>query len=180
MATVLNMNPSEGKVSNFVSQTRKMLINGKWVEAASGKTFPTYNPATGEVLAQIAEGDREDIDRAVKAARTAFETGRWSAADSLRARPPHLETRRPARRQSRRIRRTRIPRQRQTPHRSPRSRRPPGRRLIPLHGWDGRRRLRGIRFRFRCLMRLGRNSWLTLCGSRWELLGRLFRGIFRC
>jgi phenylacetaldehyde dehydrogenase len=78
MATVLNMNPSEGKVSNFVSQTRKMLINGKWVGAASGKTFPTYNPATGEVLAQIAEGDREDIDRAVKAARTAFETGRWS------------------------------------------------------------------------------------------------------
>jgi phenylacetaldehyde dehydrogenase len=78
MATVLNMNPCEGKVSNFVSQTRKMLINGKWVEAASGKTFDTYNPATGEVLAQVAEGDREDIDRAVKAARTAFETGRWS------------------------------------------------------------------------------------------------------
>jgi phenylacetaldehyde dehydrogenase len=78
MATVLKMNPSEGKVSSFVSQTRKMLINGKWVEAASGKTFPTYNPATGEVLAHIAEGDREDIDRAVKAARTAFETGRWS------------------------------------------------------------------------------------------------------
>jgi len=78
MATVLNINPSESKVSNYVSQKRKMLINGKWVEAASGKTFATYNPATGEVLAQIAEGDREDIDRAVKAARTAFETGRWS------------------------------------------------------------------------------------------------------
>lgn len=78
MATVLKMNPSDGKVSSFVSQTRKMLINGKWVAAASGKTFPTYNPATGEVLAHIAEGDREDIDRAVKAARTAFETGRWS------------------------------------------------------------------------------------------------------
>ncbi len=39
-----------------------MLINGKWVEAASGKTFPTYNPATGEILAHVAEGDREDID----------------------------------------------------------------------------------------------------------------------
>ena len=47
-------------------------------EAASGKTFPTYNPATGEVLARVAEGDREDIDRAVKAARAAFETGPWS------------------------------------------------------------------------------------------------------
>src|SRR5271155_5674501 len=78
MATVLNIAPSEGKVSSFVSQTRKMLINGKWVDAASGKTFATYNPATGEVLARVAEGDREDIDRAVKSARAAFETGRWS------------------------------------------------------------------------------------------------------
>ncbi len=55
-----------------------MLINGKWVDAASGKTFPTYNPATGEVLSNVAEGDREDIDRAVKAARAAFESGPWS------------------------------------------------------------------------------------------------------
>src|ERR1700733_10980990 len=76
MATVLNA-PSESKASSFVSQTRKMLINGKWVGAASGKTFDTYNPATGEVLARIAEGDGEDIDRAVKAARAAFESGRW-------------------------------------------------------------------------------------------------------
>src|SRR5271155_5845779 len=78
MATVLNIAPSEGKVSSFVSQTRKMLINGKWVEAASGKTFASYNPATGEVLAQGAEGDRKEIDRAVKAARAAFRTGPWS------------------------------------------------------------------------------------------------------
>jgi phenylacetaldehyde dehydrogenase len=66
------------KVAEFISKPRKMLINGKWVEAASGKTFPTYNPATGEVLARVAEGDREDIDRAVKAARAAFESGPWS------------------------------------------------------------------------------------------------------
>jgi len=78
MATVLNIAPSESKVSSFVSRTHKMLINGKWVEAASGKTFATYNPATGEVLARVAEGDREDIHRAVTAARAAFETGRWS------------------------------------------------------------------------------------------------------
>ena len=64
-------------VSSFVARTHKMLINGKWVEAASGKTFPTYNPATGEVLSRVAEGDSEDIDRAVKAARAAFETGPW-------------------------------------------------------------------------------------------------------
>jgi phenylacetaldehyde dehydrogenase len=54
-----------------------MLIGGKWVNAASEKTFPTFNPATGEVLAQVAEGDQEDIDRAVKAARRAFESGPW-------------------------------------------------------------------------------------------------------
>src|SRR5467141_2780891 len=65
-------------VTAFVAQPRKMLINGKWVEAASGKTFPTYNPATGEVLARVAEGDREDIERAVQAARAAFDTGPWS------------------------------------------------------------------------------------------------------
>jgi phenylacetaldehyde dehydrogenase len=77
MATALKIAPPEDKVMSFVAKTHKMLINGNWVEAASGKTFPTYNPATGEVLARIAEGDREDIDRAVKAARSAFETGPW-------------------------------------------------------------------------------------------------------
>jgi phenylacetaldehyde dehydrogenase len=78
MATALKIAPPDDKVTSFVSRKHKILINGKWVEAASGKTFPTYNPATGEILAQVAEGDREDIDRAVKAARNAFETGRWS------------------------------------------------------------------------------------------------------
>lgn len=55
---------------------KRLLIGGRWVEAASGKTFETLNPATGEVLAQVAEGDAEDIDRAVAAARAAFE-GPW-------------------------------------------------------------------------------------------------------
>ena len=72
-APVLNQN-----VSAFVGKSQKILINGKWAEAASGKTFPTYNPATGEVLSRVAEGDKEDINRAVKAARAAFETGPWS------------------------------------------------------------------------------------------------------
>ena len=76
MATTLS-NIQQDKVTAFVGKDRKMLINGKWVDAASGKTFPTYNPATGEVLARVAEGDREDIDRAVKAARAAFESGAW-------------------------------------------------------------------------------------------------------
>src|SRR6202162_4379352 len=68
----------DSRVSDFIGKPRKMLIDGKWVNAASGKTFPTYNPATGEVLAQIAEGDRQDIDAAVKAARKAFDSGPWS------------------------------------------------------------------------------------------------------
>jgi aldehyde dehydrogenase (NAD+) len=57
-------------------QPKKMLIDGQWVESASGKTFDSINPATGEVLARVAEGDAEDIDRAVKAARRAFD-GPW-------------------------------------------------------------------------------------------------------
>ncbi|MGA8762597.1 MAG: aldehyde dehydrogenase family protein [Candidatus Sulfotelmatobacter sp.] len=65
------------QVAEFVDKPRKMLINGKWVNSASGKTFPTYNPATGEILAQVAEGDRQDIEAAVRAARKAFDQGPW-------------------------------------------------------------------------------------------------------
>ena len=68
----------DSRVTDFIAKPRKMLIDGKWVNAVSGKTFPTYNPATGEVLAQVAEGDRADIDLAVKAARKAFDSGPWS------------------------------------------------------------------------------------------------------
>ena len=66
-------------VSRFISTAKKLLIDGVWVPAASGKTFPVYNPATGEVMAQVAEGDKEDIDRSVKAARRAFDSGPWPA-----------------------------------------------------------------------------------------------------
>jgi len=55
---------------------KRMYIDGKWLEAASGKTFDSINPSTGEVLASVAEGDAEDIDRAVAAARRAF-NGPW-------------------------------------------------------------------------------------------------------
>jgi aldehyde dehydrogenase (NAD+) len=57
-------------------------INGKWVPARSGKTFATVNPATEEVLAEVAEGDSADVDAAVKAARAAFESGLWSRMDA--------------------------------------------------------------------------------------------------
>ena len=64
--------------NSFLAAPRKMLINGEWVDSASGKTFPVYNPATGEELIQVAEGGKEDIDRAVAAARRAFDEGPWS------------------------------------------------------------------------------------------------------
>jgi phenylacetaldehyde dehydrogenase len=67
----------DARVIHFIGKTSQILIDGKWSDAASGKTFDTYNPATGEVLARVAEGDRTDIDRAVKAARKAFD-GPWS------------------------------------------------------------------------------------------------------
>jgi betaine-aldehyde dehydrogenase len=56
----------------------QLFIDGKWVDAESGKTFSTPNPATGETLAEVSEGDKADIDKAVAAARRAFE-GKWSS-----------------------------------------------------------------------------------------------------
>jgi gamma-glutamyl-gamma-aminobutyraldehyde dehydrogenase len=53
-------------------------IDGRFVDAASGESFETENPATGEVLTHVAAGGAEDVDRAVRAARAAFEDGRWS------------------------------------------------------------------------------------------------------
>src|SRR5580693_5820735 len=60
-----------------VKDQEPMFIGGKWVDSVSGKTFPTLNPATGEVICQVAEGDKADVDLAVKAARKAFEEGPW-------------------------------------------------------------------------------------------------------
>ena len=65
-------------VEAFIGAPRQLFINGQWVDAAAGRTFETPNPATGETLAHIAEGDSEDINRAVRAARAAFDDGPWS------------------------------------------------------------------------------------------------------
>jgi aldehyde dehydrogenase (NAD+) len=71
------MNAMTDKHPFLDGKTKRMLIDGKWLEAASGKTFDSFNPSTGEKLASVAEGDSEDIDRAVDAARRAF-VGPWS------------------------------------------------------------------------------------------------------
>src|SRR3982751_1013938 len=60
----------------------KMLIDGQWRDSVSGKTFATYNPATEELIADVAEGDAADIDLAVKAARRAFDSGPWRKTDA--------------------------------------------------------------------------------------------------
>jgi phenylacetaldehyde dehydrogenase len=75
--SVMSQVQIQPRVSDFISKPRKMMINGQWVDSISGKTFPTYDPATGKVLAQVAEGTAEDIGVAVSAARRAFDRGPW-------------------------------------------------------------------------------------------------------
>ena len=60
----------------------QLFIDGRWEPSSNGKTFPTVNPATEEVLAEIAEGTPEDVDRAVRAARRALEDGPWAKMDA--------------------------------------------------------------------------------------------------
>ncbi|MAT73197.1 MAG: betaine-aldehyde dehydrogenase [Planctomycetaceae bacterium] len=79
MATVAS--PSSKVARPQIRQTQ-CFIGGKWVPAASGKTFDTIHPATEEVIAQVAEGDKEDIDAAVDAARAQFDGGEWSRMDA--------------------------------------------------------------------------------------------------
>lgn len=68
-----SLNPN---VEAFLKGPKKLLINGQWVESSNGQTFETINPATKEVLCQVADGNAEDIDKAVKAARAAL-NGKW-------------------------------------------------------------------------------------------------------
>jgi aldehyde dehydrogenase (NAD+) len=63
--------------STVAISATKLLINNRWIESASGKTFATVNPATGEEICQIAEADAPDVEKAVHAARAAFERGPW-------------------------------------------------------------------------------------------------------
>ena len=66
--------PTEVHVTPSVT---KLLINNRWVPSESGKTFATVNPSTGEEICQIAEADAGDVEKAVQAARAAFERGAW-------------------------------------------------------------------------------------------------------
>src|SRR5277367_1844718 len=79
--------PRKDTLEFFKGAPKKLLIDGKWVAAKSGKTFESINPANEEVLGLAAEGDKADVDEAVKAARRAFETGKWPNLN------PHQRTR---------------------------------------------------------------------------------------
>lgn len=71
--------PSLGSAAAaFLAKRHKLLIDGEWVDARSGKTFAVEDPATEEKIAEVPAGDKADIDLAVAAARRAFETGPWS------------------------------------------------------------------------------------------------------
>ncbi len=72
-ATAPKQKHSAPKVAN-----QKLFIGGKWLDSVSGKTFATLNPATGQTICPVAEGDKADIDLAVKAARKAYDHGPWS------------------------------------------------------------------------------------------------------
>jgi phenylacetaldehyde dehydrogenase len=78
MATIPVDSRLNSKTAEFFSRQHRMLIDGRFVLAASGKTFPVYNPATGEVVAKVPEAETEDVDRAVIAARRAFDEGPWT------------------------------------------------------------------------------------------------------
>src|SRR5690349_11418258 len=55
----------------------QLFINGEWVDAQAGETFPTFAPSTGEKIADVAKAGREDAQKAVQAARNAFDNGPW-------------------------------------------------------------------------------------------------------
>jgi aldehyde dehydrogenase (NAD+) len=73
MASVM----SSAQESRVAVSATKLLINNRWIPSESGKTFATINPATGEEICQVSEADAADVEKAVKAARAAFEHGAW-------------------------------------------------------------------------------------------------------
>ena len=77
MATVMTDRPVSDATRRFLDRAGRLWIDGQWQAARLGETFEVYNPATGEVLAHCAAGDKADIDAAVHAARRAFESGPW-------------------------------------------------------------------------------------------------------
>src|ERR1700681_995833 len=79
MSAVMKEPQISRPVAQFMGTPKKLLIDGKWLAAASERTFEVKNPANGATIARAAEADKADIDAAVRAARRAFESGPWPA-----------------------------------------------------------------------------------------------------
>jgi phenylacetaldehyde dehydrogenase len=79
MSAVMKEPQISRPVAQFMASPKKLLIDGKWLAAVSERTFEVKNPANGATIARAAEGDKADIDAAVRAARRAFESGPWPA-----------------------------------------------------------------------------------------------------
>lgn len=77
MNAALKPDQLQTRTAPFLARTHKLFINNEWVEPEGGKTIDVINPATGKVFAHAAAGSAADVDRAVKAARAAFESGPW-------------------------------------------------------------------------------------------------------
>ena len=77
-ASILNYKVNDN-VGSFLGQKQKLYINGKWVDTDSSKTFDVEDPATGKNISTCSAGNSKDIDKAVKAARNAFDSGKWSS-----------------------------------------------------------------------------------------------------
>ncbi len=75
---------SNERVNKFLQGKKEMYINGQFVKSSTEKTFETFNPSTGEVLATVYEGGPEDVNLAAKAARSAFDKGPWSKMDAAK------------------------------------------------------------------------------------------------
>lgn len=77
MNKAVEIDPVITAVQSFLARKKRLLIGGEWVDAANGETFDTVDPATEKVLAKVAAGGKEDVNRAVVAARKAFTSGAW-------------------------------------------------------------------------------------------------------
>jgi len=82
MTTAAAPSTSTSTVKAPQVKDQPLLVGGKWLDSVFGKTFPAINPATGGTICQVAEGDKADIDSAVKAARKALESGPWKKMDA--------------------------------------------------------------------------------------------------
>ena len=127
------------RTTMFLSQDHRLLIDDEWVDAASGKTFPVYNPATGLSWRRSPRPTRKtSIERS--APRDGVRRRSVAEDDRLAARPAAVEAGRPRRAAPRGVRRARVAGQRQAARRRPRRRCAAHRRHVSLHGRMGRRR----------------------------------------